>query len=67
MHTNHRRYSPELLSICVLWENCSSNLSKQIRDGGVLTLPPVRYIKKLTSALNVDTGLTEQTVKYLKG
>ena len=66
MHTNHRRYSPELLSICVLWENCSSNLYKQIRDEGVLTLPSVRYIKKLTSALNVDTGLTEQTVKYLK-
>ena len=39
---------------------------RQIRDEGVLTLPSVRYIKKLNSALFVDTGLTQQTIKYLE-
>ena len=29
-------------------------------------MPSVRYIKKLTSATCVDTGLTEQTLRYLK-
>ena len=52
--------------MCVLWENTSSTLYRQIRDEGVLTLPSVRYIKKLNSALFVDTGLTQQTIKYLE-
>ena len=39
MHNKHRRYSSGLLSSCVLWENTSPNLYKQIRDENVLTLP----------------------------
>ena len=65
MSIQHRRYSPELLSMCVLWENTSSALYKQLREEGVLTLPSTRYIKKLTSALSMDTGLSEEAVKYL--
>ena len=57
----HRRYSSELLSICVLWENTSSNLHKQIREEGILTLPSQRYIQKLNSAIFMDTGLTGLT------
>ena len=66
MNINHRRYSADLLSTCVLWENTSTNLYKQIRDSGLLTIPALRYIKKLTSAISVETGLTEQTIKYLE-
>ena len=66
MHIKHRRYSPDLLSTCVLWENTSSNLYIQIRGEGLLTIPSIRYIKKLTSAISVETGLTEQTIKYLE-
>ena len=66
MHNKHRRYSSDLLSTCVLWENTSSNLYKQIREEGVLTLPSQRYIQQLTSAISVDTGLTEHTLKYLE-
>ena len=66
MSIQHRRYSPELLSMCVLWENTFSALYKQLREEGVITLPSTRYIKKLTSALSMDTGLSEETVKYLK-
>ena len=46
--------------------NTSSNLNLLIRDEGLLTIPSIRYIKKLTSAISVETGLTEQTIKYLK-
>ena len=52
--------------MCVLWENASSNLYQQIREEGVLTLPSLRYIIKLNSALDVETGLTPQTIKYLE-
>ena len=66
MHNKHRRYPPDLLSTCVLWENTSSTLYRQIHDEGILTIPSVRYIKKLTSAISVDTGLTPQSMKYLE-
>ena len=66
MLNKHRRYSPDLLSTCVLLENTSSTLYRQIHDEGILTIPSVRYIKKLTSAISVDTGLTPQSMKYLK-
>ena len=52
--------------MCVLWENTSSNLYKQIRNEGMLTIPLFRYIKKLISAISVETGLTDQRNKYLE-
>ena len=39
---------------------------KQIRDEDLLTVPSTRYIKELTSALSVETELTENSIKYLK-
>ena len=66
MHVKHRRYSSDLLSMCVLWENSSSNLYKQICEEGVLTIPSPRYVKKLTSAISMDTGLSGETLKYLE-
>ena len=66
MNMKHRRYFPNILSICVLWENASSSLYKQIRDEGLLTIPSTRYIKKLSSALSVETGLSEDIVNYLE-
>lgn len=65
-NTKHYRYFPNLLSICDLCENISSSLYKQIRDEGMLTIPSTKYIKKLTAALSVDTGLPENTIKYLE-
>ena len=61
MSIQHRRYSPQLLSMCVLWENTSSAIYKQLREEGVITLLSTRYIKKLTSALSMDTGSRCQT------
>ena len=61
INIKHRRYSTDLLSVCILWGNVSSSLYKQTRDERLLTIPSARYIKKLTSALSVETGLTENT------
>ena len=45
MNVKHRWYTPDLLRICILWENTSPNLYKQIRDEGSLTITSTRYIK----------------------
>ena len=39
---------------------------KQIRNEGMLSIPSFRYIKKLISAISVETGLTDQTIKHLE-
>ena len=54
-----------LLTTYVLWENTSCNVYKKIQEEGLLTFPSQRYIHKLTSALSVETGLTDSTLKYL--
>ena len=46
MHVQHRRYSPELLSMCVLSENCSFTIHQQTRDEDAHTVLSERYIKK---------------------
>ena len=62
---NGRSYSSDLLTCSVLWENTSPSFYKQIISDGCLTLPSVRHIHRLTSAISVDTGLTESTIRYL--
>lgn len=67
MNIKHSSYSHDLLSIYVLWHNTYPvYIYKQIRDEDLLTVPSTRYIKELTSALSVETGLTENSIKYLK-
>ena len=43
----------------------SSSLYTQILNKGVLTLPSIRTINRLCSALNVDTGFNESTLFFL--
>ena len=51
MQNMHQRYSPDLLSTCVLWENTSCNLCKKIQEEGLLIISSQQYINKLISAL----------------
>ena len=55
-----------MLSSCVLWEDTSPNIYKQISDENVLTLPSQRYIHHLTTVISIDTGLTDVTIRYLR-
>ena len=63
---NARRYTNDLLATAVLWQKASPACYKQILDNNVLTLPCVRHIRRISSALNVDLELTESAVAYLK-
>ena len=62
----NRRYSQALLGMACMWNSSSSSLYKQILNEGVLTLPSIRTIHRLSSAIKVDTGFNESTLNYLK-
>ena len=62
---NARRYSNELLANAVLWQNASPACYRQILADGVLTLPTVRHIRRISSALTVNLELTESAIAYL--
>ena len=61
-----RRYSPTLLTTCVLWKMTSPALYKQIDKEGVLSIPSPKYIDKLAKPFKPETGFPESTKKYLK-
>ena len=64
-HTKGRRYSADLIATSTMWLLNSPSLYNQIRKE-VLTLPVPNYIKRLTSAITVDLGLSKATETYLK-
>jgi len=51
-----RRYSPDLLTMSCVWRNTSPALYRQIKNEGVLTLPTAKYVRRLSSGLDVDSG-----------
>ena len=63
---NARRYTPSLLAMVFMWQSVSPSLYKQIEFDGVLTLPSMKRVRKLTSAVGTDLKLTEPATMYLK-
>uniref|UniRef100_A0A0K2VIC1 Putative LOC101234561 [Hydra vulgaris] n=1 Tax=Lepeophtheirus salmonis TaxID=72036 RepID=A0A0K2VIC1_LEPSM len=61
-----RQYSPGLLSVALMWQNVSHSLYDQIYSSNILTLPSTRYLKILSSAITVEEGLPQSTIRYLK-
>lgn len=62
-----RRYSSSLLSMAALWNQKSPSLYRQIVQESLLILPSVPTIKRLSSALNVESGsISSGTITYLK-
>ena len=61
-----RRYSPYLLAMAMMWHSTSPALYQQLRNEGILTMPSVRHLRRLSSALNIDGSLSTSTVNYLK-
>ena len=55
-NSKSRRYSKALFGMTCVWNSSFSSLYKQILNEGVLNLPSIRTINRLSSALNVDTG-----------
>ena len=63
---NARRYSPELLAMCALIQSISPACYKQLHRDSFLTLPCPGHLKRLSSAINVDTmTLSESCVAYI--
>ena len=61
-----RRYSMSLLALAVMWQHISPAAYRQMLADDVLTLPSVRRIQQLSSAVTVDLELSSATVSYLK-
>ena len=61
-----RRYSPGLLACAMMWQNTSTALYKLLLSEKVLCLPSIRHLKRLSKAIEVDTGVNDTTIRYLK-
>ena len=60
-----RRYSMSLMALAIIWQHTSPAAYRQILADGVLTLPTVRRIQQLSTAVTVDLELSSATVAYL--
>ena len=61
-----RRCTPSLLAMASLSENISPSSYKQMYSDRWLILPTWNYLQRLSSALNVDSELSDSTISYLK-
>jgi hypothetical protein len=61
-----RRYPSFLIASAMMWQMTSPALYNQLLGEGFLTLPSVRHLKRLSSALTVDGTLSQSTLQYLK-
>ena len=61
-----RRYSSPLLWMAMTWHKSSPSLYRQIQSEDLLTLPCTSHLKRISSELNLETGLSDSTVAYLK-
>ena len=60
---NGRRYSPSLIAMSYMRQSVSPALYKQLE--GVLTLPPAKYIRNISSSVGDDCKLTQPAKRYL--
>ena len=63
--SNGRRYSSNLLGNAVVWERSSPKLYDQLQRSALFCLPTSKTLRRLTSALQMGTGLDEATMAYL--
>ena len=61
-----KRYSNNILITAALWEMSSPSLYRQMKNDGLLSLPSVRHLQRLTKAFNTDTGFSSTSKNYLK-
>ena len=64
--TKQRRYSPELLSSCAMWQNTSPAAYRLLLNEDILCLPSVGQLKRLSSAMTVHSGLSSSAIAYIE-
>ena len=60
-----RRYSPSLIAMAYMWQSVSPALYKQVQLEGILTLPPAKYVRTLSSSIGDDLELTQPAKRYM--
>lgn len=63
---NSRRYSSSLIGNAIVWDRTSPQLYDMIYNSGMLCLPHSRTLRRLTSALQVNSGINSSTMAYLE-
>ncbi|QQP40436.1 Putative LOC101234561, partial [Caligus rogercresseyi] len=61
-----RRYSPGLLSSCLMWQNINSGLYEQLHSSNAMSLPSPRYLRSIACSVTVEAGLSSSTIRYLQ-
>ena len=61
-----RRYSTRFLWSAITWLKTSPTLYNLIADESFVTLPSSSYLKQLSGAFSLESGLSSSTVAYLK-
>ena len=62
---NTRRYSPFLLGNAIIWDRTNPKLYEIMCNSALFCLPHSRTLRRLTSALQVNSGLDDGTMTYL--
>ncbi|KAF0314767.1 Transposable element P transposase [Amphibalanus amphitrite] len=60
-----RRYSSSILSNAIAWDRTSPKLYRMMQESAMFCLPTSKTLRRLTSALQVGTGLNSGTMTYL--
>ncbi|KAG0727943.1 hypothetical protein GWK47_033558 [Chionoecetes opilio] len=63
---NGRRYSSALMTRAAVWDRTSPKLYQDLCNSGIMCLPGRAVLRRLTSALSVQSGLEVGTMGYLK-
>ena len=60
-----RRYSPSMLPMTCMLERMSPSCYNQMYRDAWIILPTADYLRRLTSAINVDLDISPSTISYL--
>ena len=60
-----RRYSPQLLATCLMWENSSPATYKLFVSDDVLCLPSQKHLKRISSSGTCESDLNQSTINYI--
>ena len=63
--SRQRRYSSLTLSNAIVWDRTSPKLYKLMQESSMFCLPTAKTLRRLTSALQVSSGLSSGTMAYL--
>lgn len=63
---NSRRYSTSFLWSCLKWMKTSPALYKVLLHEQLITMPSIGYLKEISSAFSLQSGLSPATLAYLQ-